>query len=156
MCTWITNHRFYFWFSFVKWYCWRSCVFVCRDVIKWLFSAIIKSTEHGESRERDEQIRWITQKTCFWLWTGNNKKVALLMFICMLYIVTNFFLSPAEWCPSSRGCCPWLWRWTAVQLWPLPSCPRSSSICSSAAYLYVRRGEEQIWEGRHTTAWREP
>lgn len=39
-------------------------MFVClfaRDVIKWLFSAIIKSTEHGESieaaRERDEQIR---------------------------------------------------------------------------------------------------
>ncbi|XP_073343653.1 uncharacterized protein simc1 isoform X2 [Pagrus major] len=35
-----------------------------RDVIKWLFSAIIKSTEHGESREaareRDEQIRMVS------------------------------------------------------------------------------------------------
>lgn len=35
-----------------------------RDVIKWLFSAITKSTQHGESREaareRDEQIRLVT------------------------------------------------------------------------------------------------
>ncbi|XP_070769901.1 SUMO-interacting motif-containing protein 1 [Enoplosus armatus] len=35
-----------------------------RDVIKWLFSAIIKSTEHGESieaaREKDEQIRMVS------------------------------------------------------------------------------------------------
>lgn len=35
----------------------------CRDVIKWLFSAIMKSTGHGESSEAagevDEQIRWI-------------------------------------------------------------------------------------------------
>ncbi|XP_044061381.1 uncharacterized protein simc1 isoform X2 [Siniperca chuatsi] len=35
-----------------------------RDVIKWLFAAIMKSTEHGESREaateRDEQIRMVS------------------------------------------------------------------------------------------------
>ncbi|XP_071313215.1 uncharacterized protein simc1 isoform X2 [Trachinotus anak] len=35
-----------------------------RDIIKWLFSAIMKSTEHGESREtareRDEQIRMVS------------------------------------------------------------------------------------------------
>ncbi|XP_069576102.1 uncharacterized protein simc1 isoform X1 [Brachyistius frenatus] len=35
-----------------------------REVIKWLFSAIMKSTEHGESREttreRDEQIRMVS------------------------------------------------------------------------------------------------
>ncbi|XP_039975266.1 SUMO-interacting motif-containing protein 1 isoform X3 [Xiphias gladius] len=31
-----------------------------RDVIKWLFSAIMKSTENEESRERDEQIRMVS------------------------------------------------------------------------------------------------
>ncbi|KAM6923982.1 uncharacterized protein simc1 [Xenentodon cancila] len=30
-----------------------------RDVIKWMFSAIIKSTEHGERKERDDQLRLV-------------------------------------------------------------------------------------------------
>lgn len=55
---WLTISIFYLYFIY-------SCL-LSRDIIKWLFSAIMKSTEHGESREadreRDEQIRWITKK----------------------------------------------------------------------------------------------
>lgn len=42
-----------------------------REVIKWLFSAIMKSTEHGETpeaaRERDELIRLITHLEMFFI-----------------------------------------------------------------------------------------
>lgn len=57
------------WSHYTTWITVSHVVFVClccRDVIKWLFSAIMKSTEHAETgeavRERDEQIRWITKK----------------------------------------------------------------------------------------------
>uniref|UniRef100_A0A3Q3W644 Uncharacterized protein n=1 Tax=Mola mola TaxID=94237 RepID=A0A3Q3W644_MOLML len=78
-----------------------------RDVLKWLFSAIMKSTEHDESTEvargRDEQIRLITKKTklsFFLVWPFLHLfHIQLLMFT---------FLSPPEWCPSSRGCCPFV------------------------------------------------
>lgn len=88
----------------------KLLLFVCafsRDVLKWLFSAIMKSTEHDESTEvargRDEQIRLITKKTklsFFLVWPFLHLfHIQLLMFT---------FLSPPEWCPSSRGCCPLL------------------------------------------------
>lgn len=117
-----------------------------RDVIKWLFSAIMKSTECGESREaareRDEQVRWITNlEICISIY----KEVLMHEYIIMAASVP-VLLSRAEWCTSSRGCCPWLWRWTVLQLWTLPSCPRSSSICSSATYLYEHIGEEERWD----------
>lgn len=44
-----------------------QCCFTNRDVINWMFSAIKKSTECGESKEtageKDEHIRWIWKKT---------------------------------------------------------------------------------------------
>lgn len=46
------------WPALSTWFC--RCVFF-RDVLKWLLSAIMKSTEPGENveaaRERDEQMR---------------------------------------------------------------------------------------------------
>lgn len=58
------------WPAVSTWFC--PCVFF-RDVLKWLLSAIIKSTEPGESieaaRERDEQIRLISLLFCYCLFS---------------------------------------------------------------------------------------
>lgn len=45
----------------------------------------------------------------------NNSLCYIFMAVSMPVFSTFNSLSAAEWCPSSRGCCPWLLRWTALQ-----------------------------------------
>lgn len=104
--------------------------------------------ECGESttKEKDEQIRWNINKCLEPAWFSFNNSVVNL--ICPT--------SLAEWCWSSRGCCLCPWRWTTLQLWALPGCPRNSSTCSSAICLRGHTGEEamcRFW-GKHRLEYR--
>lgn len=130
-----------------------------REALKWLLTAIRKSTEYGKSNETkkgDEQIRLVTKqirkKFLLLVWSEHINRNGTLprfnmpyrhgwLFQCLSFPHSSFFLSIAEWCPAFKRCCPWLWRQIVVQLYNRTSCPRKSSICSLTAQFYGNTGE---------------